>query len=355
MKILKKLISFIIVLVSTNSILIDCNAKMTNTISTITSNRPVKVGVLLNNFYNPYNLSIEKSLEDIQKEKQNQIQFTFFNGESNPAIQSVIVNNMLQNNYDLLLISTVDKKEPEMIGDFVDKAKQKSIPLIFFNLRPDNLDIIKKYQKAIAINTDSMQAGILQGKMIADYWNANKEMDKNGDGIMQYILIKGQPESYLTEVRSNYSISTINDAGIETQELAAVSANWDEGLANSVMGSLFLKYGGSIEAIIANSDSMAMGAVKAFQTYGYNLGDKTKTIPIFGIHAIPEVQELIKKGFIAGSVLQDTRELADAFYSVGMNLILGKDPLDGTNYKFDKTGEIITIPFHEYVYQNEDK
>jgi methyl-galactoside transport system substrate-binding protein len=354
-RIFKKLISFIIVLVITNSILIYCSAKSTDTISAITSNRPVKVGVLLNNFYNSYNLSIKKSLEDIQKEKKNEIQFTFFDGESNPAKQSVIFNNMLQNNYNLLLISTVDKKTPEMIEDFVDKAKQKDIPLIFFNIRPDNLDIIKKYQKAIAINTDSMQAGILQGKMIANYWNENKEMDKNGDGIMQYILIKGQPESYLTEARSNYSISTINDVGIKTQELAAVSANWDEGLAKSVMESLFLKYDGNIEVIIANSDSMAIGAVKALQKYEYNLGDKTKTVPIFGIHATPEVQELIKKGFMAGSVLQDTRELADAFYSVGMNLILGKDPLEGTNYNFDKTGEIINIPFHEYVYQKEDK
>lgn len=355
MKILKKLISFIIVLVMTNCILIHCSAKSADTISAVTSNRPVKVGVLLNNFYNSYNLSIKESLEDIQKEKKNEIQFTFFDGESNPAKQSVIVNNMLQNSYDLLLINTVDKKTPEMIEDFVDKAKQKGTPLIFFNIRPDNLDIIKKYQKAISINTDSMQAGILQGKMIADYWNKNKEMDKNGDNIMQYIMIKGQPESYLTEARSNYSISTINDVGIKTQELAAVSANWDEGLAKSVMESLFLKYDGNIEVIIANSESMAIGAVKALQKYGYNLGDKTKTVPIFGIHVTPEGQELIKKGFMAGSVLQDTRELANAFYSVGMNLILGKNPLEGTNYKFDKTGEIINIPFHEYVYQKEDK
>ncbi|WP_278245683.1 substrate-binding domain-containing protein [Clostridium saccharoperbutylacetonicum] len=131
MRIFKKLISFIIVLVITNSILIYCSAKSTNTISAITSNRPVKVGVLLNNFYNSYNLSIKKSLEDIQKEKKNEIQFIFFDGESNPAKQSVIFNNMLQNNYNLLLISTVDKKTPEMIEDFVDKAKQKDIPLIF--------------------------------------------------------------------------------------------------------------------------------------------------------------------------------------------------------------------------------
>jgi methyl-galactoside transport system substrate-binding protein len=35
-----------------------------------------------------------------------------------------------------------------------------------------------------------------------------------------------------------------------------------------------------------------------------------------------------------------------------MNLVSGRNPFEGTNYEFDKTGVIILIPFHEYTGEN---
>ena len=36
------------------------------------------------------------------------------------------------------------------------------------------------------------QAGILQGKILVDAWNTNKEaIDKNRDNIMQYVMLTG--------------------------------------------------------------------------------------------------------------------------------------------------------------------
>jgi len=352
MNILKKILTLIIVLVMIISTLACCNLKMTNAISNISTRKPVKVGVLFKELYNPYNVLIMKNLEDIQKENENKIEFTFFDGKANPAIESEIVNNMLQNTYDLLVLDIVEEKEPKLTEEFIYRARQKNIPLIFFNINPAISNVIKSYPKAIAINTDSVQAGILQGKMIADAWNTDKKnIDKNGDNIMEYIMLKGQLESFLTTERTEHSISTINESGIKTKELLAVNANWDPNLAKTSIEQLFLKYANNIEVIIANNDSMAIGAVQALQKYGYNMGDKAKTIPVFGIGGIPEAQELIKKGFMAGSVPQNSREVADAIYSVGMNLVLGKDPLEGTNYKFDETGVIIFIPFQEYISQ----
>lgn len=349
---LNKIIIFIIALVMITSTITCFNAKEANTISNIGTRKPINVGVLLNNYYNPYNLLIKKNLEDIQKENENKIEFTFFDGKANSAIESEIVNNMLLSNYDLLVLGVVEEDQSKLTEEFVYNAKQKNIPLIFFNLNPAVSNTLKTYSKAIAINTDSTQAGILQGKMIVEAWNTDKKsIDKNGNNIMEYIMIKGQPRSFAATERIKNSISTINNAGISTKELESVSANWDPDLAKSNMEQLFLRYGNKIEVIIANNDAMAIGVIQALQKYGYNMGDKTKTIPIFGIGGIPEAQELIKKGFMAGTVSQNARDVADAIYSVGMNLVLNKDPLEGTNYKFDQTGVIIIIPFQEYISQ----
>ena len=200
------------------------------------------------------------------------------------------------------------------------------------------------------IGTDAKEAGILQGKILVDAWNTNKEsIDKNRDNIMQYIMLEGERNNIEAIERTKYSVLTIQQAGIKTEELALKFANWNTELARNATEALFLKYGEKIEAIIANNDSMAIGAIQALQKYGYNNGDKTKTIAVVGVDAIPEAQDLIKKGFMAGTVVQDPPAMAKAIYTVGMNLVYNKDPLDGTEYKFDETGVAIRIPYKEYI------
>ncbi len=345
MKIFKMAFSITIVLLITISILECSTTKMNSATPSITTQRPVKIGVLSYNYNNVFSSLIKKAFEDIQKENEDKVEFTFFDGQSNPAIESEILNNMIQNNYNLILASVVDKNEQEIIEGFVDKAKQKGIPLVFFNIKPAKLDVIKESSKSLIVNPDANEAGELQGKMIADAWNANKQtMDKNNDNIMQYILLKGQLESFPVKERTNSSLKAISDAGIKTEELKEVSANWDQELAKTEVESIFLKYGNRIEAIIANNDSMAIGAIEALQGYGYNKGDKEKNIPVFGINAIPETKDLIENGFMAGTIPQNPRILADAVYTIGMNLVSGKSPLEGTNYKLDKNGAIVTVP-----------
>ena len=160
--------------------------------------------------------------------------------------------------------------------------------------------------------------------------------------------LKGPENITVTLARSLYSISTINDSGIKTQEILSKSCYWDEKCAEDSMELLFLRYNGKIEAIISNNDAMAIGAIKALQKYGYNKGDKSKYIPVFGIDGIPEAIDLINKGFMTGTVFQDPNETAEALYTVGLNLAHNRNPLENTNYKFDETGVTIQMPYHEY-------
>ena len=89
-------------------------------------------------------------------------------------------------------------------------------------------------------------------------------------------MLQASSNNSVAIARTKNSILAINNAGIKTQELALVNANFNKELAKEAIKSLFLRYGGNIEAIISNNDSMAIGAVEALQTYGYNKGDKSK-------------------------------------------------------------------------------
>ncbi|MDU1856258.1 MAG: substrate-binding domain-containing protein, partial [Clostridium baratii] len=145
------------------------------------------------------------------------------------------------------------------------------------------------------------------------------------------------------------SVSTINEKGIKTKELANQVCNWDQATAQNAMEAWFSRYGNEIEVVIANNDGMAQGAIAALQAQGYNNGDVKKTIPVVGVDATSAAQDLISKGFMTGSVLQDAPAMAEALYKCGMNLAEGKSAIEGTDYKFDDTKVSVRIPYKPYT------
>lgn len=308
---------------------------------------PVRISLFSKDLNDDYLIILRKNFEDIQKNSEGKVVFTFYDASNNQSTQEAEIDNKLKEGVDLILLDMVNTNTIETL---IQKIEQYGIPVIFFNREPLTFDTIKSYNKALYIGTDSKQAGILQGKMIVDAWNKHKEsIDKNNDNVLQYIMLIGERLNKTSIDRSTYSISTIQEAGIKTEELASPLLNWDTDNAQNTVESLFLKYNGKIEAIISNDDSMAIGAVQALQKYGYNTGDKSKVIPVVGVDAVPEAKELISKGFMLGSPAQDPLDMTNAIYTIGMNLVHGKNPVEGTPYKLDETGAAVLIPFQEYT------
>lgn len=347
MRLLKKMLVFIetIIIIVTMIFLYD-DKIYAKTIDE--SHKPVRVGVLLYRFDDVFISLIRQSLEEIQKNNPNKVEFTFYDSKNDQLVQNETIDTLLKNNsVDLILLNVVDEKRAE---EPINMIKEYNIPVVLFNREPYNIATIQSYGKSCYVGTDPPEAGILQGNILVNAWNKNKAaIDTNGDNILQYVMLMGQRDNKEAIARTQYSVSTINDDGIKTQELALSVCDWERSIAKSNFEQLFLYYGNKIEAIISNNDEMAIGAIEVLQKYGYNKGDDTKTIAVVGVDAIPEAQELIKKGEMTGSVLQDPSAIAEVSYLIGMNLVYGKEPLDGTQYKFDQTGVAVRIPYKEYL------
>lgn len=251
---------------------------------------------------------LKQDLQDIQNQNKDKIQFTFYDGKNNIAIQDETLDSLLKSNIDLFIINLANTEE-SVIKDFILKVKQKNVPVIVLEAFPQVISEISKYYDKVAFvgTADTKQAGIEQGKILVDQWNNNKEIiDKNNDNILQYILLKGEAGNPVADERTSYSISKINDA-------------------------------------------MAIGAIKGLQKYGYNTGDKFKYVSVVGIDAIPEARELVDKGIMTGTVIQDSKLLAEGLYKVGVNLINGEEHIANTNYKI--VNGLIEIPmkYQQYV------
>ncbi len=347
MKKVKRLLTMVMATVMVTASLVGCGGNKATTEGGGTSKGDkVKVGVCLYKFDDTYISTVRQNLEKIQKENSDKVEFTFYDGKGDQATQNDSIDTLLQKDVDLLLVNLVDTGAAPTV---IDKIKTAKKPVVLFNREP-SADAIKAYDKAIFVGTNAKEAGVMQGEILSKVWEKDtKAVDKNGDGVLQYVMLQGEPDNPEAVARTKYSVSTLNDKGIKTEELAKQVCNWDQALAQNATEAWFSKFSNKIEAVIANNDGMAQGAIAALQAQGYNNGDAAKTIPVLGVDATAAAQDLIAKGFMLGSVLQDAEGMAKALYATGMNLAAGKNAIEGTSYKFDDTGVAVRIPYQEYI------
>lgn len=350
MKILKKSLMFLIISISILITLIYIYKNNAFANSSFREKNPVKIAVFLDNANAMYISILKENLERIEKENENKVEFTFFNADDNQTLQNESIEKALTQNFDLFIVNIITPNLKD-VKDILSKIIEKNIPLI---LNPDPvqdiIDFVKPYKKFVVIGADFEQSGTMEGKILATEWNSNKNfIDKNHDNILQYVMLKGRIGSPLTYLRTKYSVLALNEAGIKTEEIASYDCEWLQDCAKDSIESLFLKYGNKFEAIIANNDAMAVGAVDALQKFGYNKGDKSKIIPVVGIDGMPAAKDLIQKGFMLGTAVVEPHDLAEVLYSVGMNLATGRPPLENTNYKFDNTEFTIHLTYKKYT------
>lgn len=301
-----------------------------------------KVSVLLSDYGEPYIASIQKGLEDLQQENQCYFQFDFYDGEKDQHLQNQYLHKVLKGGeVNLILLNLVDQGNAKYA---IDRIKERNIPVIMFG--GIDIDVVRSYDKAYWVGRDVIEGAVLQGEIITNLWNERKEkIDKNNDNSIQYVMLKGAINDIHTIKRTKHSILTINSAGIKTQKLEERVCNWSEEEAREVTSSLLLRFGNRIEVIIANNDSMAIGAIKALQEHGFNNGDGTREIYVIGFDGVEEAQYLIERGIMAGTVIQDPYDSAKALCEIGINLIHNRDIIYGTEYIHDRSRDLVIIPY----------
>ncbi|EJD6109921.1 galactose/glucose ABC transporter substrate-binding protein MglB [Morganella morganii] len=292
-----------------------------------------RIGVTIYKYDDNFMSIVRKALE---KDAKNSPEITLLMNDSqnDQSKQNDQIDVLLAKGVKALAINLVDPAAAPVI---IDKAKSNDIPVVFFNKEPSR-KALDSYDKAWFVGTDSKESGVIQGELIAKHWAANPAWDLNKDGKIQYVLIKGEPGHPDAEARTTYSVKTLNEKGIPTEQLQLDTAMWDTAQAKDKMDAwLSGPNADKIEVVIANNDAMAMGAVEALKAH-----NKTN-IPVFGVDALPEALSMVKSGAMAGTVLNDAENQAKATMAITKNLAEGKPAAEGTNYKIENN--VIRVPY----------
>lgn len=297
----------------------------------------MKVGVLIYRYDDNFISFMRRNIESLFNGKADVI---MSDSQNSQAKQNDQIDAIVQRDVKALAINLVD---PEAAPTVIGKIKSKNIPIIFFNKEPSS-NAMMSYDKVWYVGTKSEDSGDMQGAIVVNAWTNNPSWDKNRDGKIQYVLLKGEPGHRDAEARTSRIKMYITNNGIEIDELEEQPAMWDVLEAQRIANAWIKKYGDKIEFIFSNNDAMAIGALQALQAQGYNMGDSNKFIPIIGVDAIPEMLEEIKKGTVVGTVLQSPVEQAKAVVDISLNASAGKNPLEGTKWTLDEV-KAIRVPY----------
>mgnify|MGYP001036023201 CR=1 FL=1 len=252
------------------------------------------VGVCIYQFADNFMTLYRTDLEEYLKDKGYSV--TIVDGKNDQNTQTEQINTFLQQGVDVLVINPVQTTSAQTI---VDTISPSGTPIVFINREPDKSVLDSYADKCCYVGADARQSGTYQGELILE---TETQGDINGDGVITYIMCKGDPENIDAQYRTEYSIKALEDAGKKVNCLYEYLDNWDQTTAQQDVANALSQYGDQIEVVFCNNDAMALGALQSIQQAGRTVG---KDIYLVGVDALAEAVQDVLDGNMTGTVLND--------------------------------------------------
>ena len=262
----------------------------------------------------------------------------FTDSKADQVTQNNNIDIYIAKRYNALAVNMQERSAANVV---IDKAKKANIPVVFFNTEPFP-EAMAMWDKVYYVGAKAEESGLIQGFAMADYWKANqKAVDKNGDGKLQIAILSGEPGHQDAELRTKYCQEALKQRGVPFEVVAQNTAMWDRVKGQDVMAT-FLASTPNIEAVFANNDDMALGAIEALKAQGYFQGGKF--MPVLGVDATEAGKGAIKDGTMLATALNDAKNQGYAVVQLCNILAKGAAPTDATlGYKLD--GKYVWIPY----------
>lgn len=351
---MKKIVSVVVVLLLLTGLLVGCGGGGESTApqgeseKTETSN-DIKIGVALYKFDDTFISTVRQAIEKEAKDKESatgdKITINAVDGQGQQATQNDQVDTFITQSYDVIAVNMVDRTAASVI---IDKAQKAGIPVVFFNREPVEADM-NKWDKLYYVGAKAEESGTMQGNIIVDYWKNNPDADKNKDGVLQYVMLEGEPGHQDAILRTEYSIKAIEEAGIKVEKLASDTGNWQRAQGQEKMAAWLSAFGDKIEVVFGNNDDMALGAIEALKAAGYFQGDKK--MPVVGVDATAPALDSLADDKLLGTVLNDAKNQGKAILEIAYALAKEKDPeLEGLC-----DGKYKWVPYQPVTKENMDQ
>ncbi|XHY14373.1 D-galactose-binding periplasmic protein [Nereida sp. NH-UV-3] len=240
------------------------------------------------------------------------------------------INNFVASGVDAIIVNAVDTNATEAM---TAAAASAGVPLVYVNRQPVNMDTLPDGQAFVASN--EIESGTLKAFEVCKNLRA---AGKSG-GATAYILM-GQLSNQAAVQRTK----DVEDVlGMDMCNFITVidkqTAEWSRDKAQDLMTN-WLSSGEPFDAVFANNDEMAIGAIQALKANGISMD----AVQVGGVDATADALQAMKAGDLDVTVFQDLAGQGSGSIDTALKLINGE--------AVDKT---VFIPFKLVTPDNVDE
>lgn len=298
----------------------------------------IKIGISVYDQYDTFVSQMMTAFNAYAMQKQEETGITInveiYNSSGSQSTQNEQVESMIKEGCNVVCVNLVDRTDPTAI---IDAAEKNNVPVIFFNRELVEEDL-GRWDKLYYVGAEAFESGIMEGELAAEAFHEQAKLDKNQDGIFQYIVLEGEVGHQDAIVRTEYSVNTMIQKGVSVEKLGYAIANWNRAQAQTKMNQLLEEYGGQIELVLANNDDMALGAIDALKAQNI---PQSEWPAVVGIDGTDVGLEAVRNGEMIGTVYNDKEGQAAAMLELACTL-----STDGAVSSVDKLdGKTIRLPY----------
>ena len=287
--------------------------------------KSIKIGVTVYDQYDTFVAQLMTEFDRYAAIKEEEtgvaVNVEVYNAADSQSTQNGQVESMIEEGCNVICVNLVDRTDPTTI---IDMAEKSNVPLIFFNRELVEEDL-ERWERLYYVGAEAFESGIMEGELAAEAFAKDVSLDKNGDGVFQYVVLEGEAGHQDAIVRTEYSVSTIVQNGVEVEKLGYAIANWNRAQAQTKMTQLLSEYGEAIELVLANNDDMALGAIDALKAADI---PREEWPAVVGIDGTDVGLEAVKNGEMIGTVYNDKEGQALAMLELAYRISTGGDLSD---------------------------
>ncbi|MCB2306012.1 ribose ABC transporter substrate-binding protein RbsB [Clostridium estertheticum] len=278
MKKLCKLVSVAMIATMTMGVLVGCGSSAkTKTSASSEKSDSKKIGMVVSTLNNPFFVTLKEGAEAKAKELGYQLLVVDSQNDSSKELSNV--QDLLQKGVSVIILNPVDSDAAQ---SSVMQANNEKIPVITVDRKSNGGDVV------CHIASDNVKGGEMAGKFIKEQLG-----DKGNIAELQ-----GTTGASATRDRGK-GFHNIVDVDKKLKVVSSQPADFDRQKGLTVTENM-LQSNSNIQAIFAQNDEMALGAVKALSTSG-------KKAIVVGFDGGDDAKKAVDAGEMTATVAQQPK------------------------------------------------
>ena len=220
------------------------------------------------------------------------------------------INNFVASGVDAIIVNPVDTSATEAMTQAAEAA---GVPLVYVNRQPINVDSLPDNQAFVASN--EIESGTLESFEVCKILRAQGK----GGGARAYVMMGELSNQAAVQRTKDVEDILGTDMCSFIEVVDQQTANWSRDEAQDLMTN-WLSTGEPFDAVIANNDEMAIGAIQAMKAGGLDMA----VIVVGGVDATQDALQAMQAGDLDVTVFQNAAGQGSGALDAALKLARGE-------------------------------